>query len=136
LNLGGGNGQITNFGTLQTPNNGQYIGLIGGNISLNGGQINATGGRVDLGGLSVAGSVTFGVQGEAQLPINVTRGDVSLTNGARVDVGGAGGGDIAINARNVDILGGSVVINGIGSSSGLGTPKSVAGDVKIDATSQ
>jgi filamentous hemagglutinin family protein len=124
LNVGGGNGQITNFGTLQTPNNGQYIGLIGGNISLNGGQINTTGGRVDLGGLSVAGSVTFGVQGEAQLPINVARGDVSLTNGARVDVSGGG---IEITARNLTVTNEAQLV---ASTKGQGN----AGSVKITAT--
>jgi filamentous hemagglutinin family protein len=48
LNMDGGNGQITNLGTLQTPNLNQYIGLIGGNVSMNGGQIIAPGGRVEL----------------------------------------------------------------------------------------
>jgi filamentous hemagglutinin family protein len=33
LILGGGNGTIRNFGTLQTTNNSQYIGLIGGNVN-------------------------------------------------------------------------------------------------------
>jgi filamentous hemagglutinin family protein len=94
LTMGGGNGQISNFGTLQTTNPNQYIGLIGGNVNLNGGQIIAPGGRVDIGGLSAPGTVTFGVQRDAQLPTNVERGDVLLTNGARVDVTGAGGGDI------------------------------------------
>ncbi len=132
LNLGGGSGAISNFGTLQTTNPNQYIGLIGGNVSLNGGQIIASSGRVELGGLSVAGGVTFGTQGQAQLPTNISRGDVSLTNGARVDVGGGGSGDVAINARNVNILGGSVVASGIGT--GFGTPATVAGDVKVNAT--
>jgi filamentous hemagglutinin family protein len=135
LNMGGGNGQINNFGTLQTNNPSQYIGLIGGNVSMNGGEINAPGGRVELGGLSAVGTVGLGVDvnnRQVQFPTNVARGDVSLTNGARVDVAGAGGGDIAISARNLEILGGSVVRGGI--EQGLGTPETVAGDIKLNAT--
>jgi filamentous hemagglutinin family protein len=134
LNMGGGNGQITNFGTLQTTNPNQYIGLIGGNVSMNGGQINAPGGRIELGGLSAAGTVALGVDGNnlrAIFPTNVVRGDVSLTNQAGVNVAGAGAGDIAISAKNLEILGDSFVIGGI--FSGFGTPESVAGDIKVNA---
>jgi filamentous hemagglutinin family protein len=135
LNLGGGSGSISNFGTLQTPNPNQYIGLIGGNVSLNGGQINVFGGRVELGGLSAPEAVSLGTDINnlrAQFPTSVARGDVSLSNGARVSVVGAGGGDVVINARNVEILGASAVIGGI--LSGFGTTATVAGDVKVNAT--
>jgi filamentous hemagglutinin family protein len=135
LNLSGGNSAISNFGTLQTNNNSQYIGLIGGNVTLNGGKINAPGGRVELGGLLTTGSVVLGVDANnlrAQFPANVARGDVSLTNQARVSVADAGGGDIAISARNLEILSGSVIRGGL--EAGLGTPEAVAGDIKVDAT--
>ena len=126
---------IENYGTLKTNNPGQYIGLIGGDVTFNGGRIDAPGGRVELGGLSALGTVTLGVDADnfrAQFPTNVPRGDVSLTNQARVNVAGAGGGDIAINARNVEISSGSSVRGGI--ETGLGTPESVAGDIKLNAT--
>jgi filamentous hemagglutinin family protein len=135
LNMGGGNGQISNFGRLDTNNPNQYIGLIGGNVSMNGGVIIALGGRVELGGLSVPGTVTLGVEGNnlrAQFPTNVARGDVSLTNQAGVNVAGAGGSDIAITARNLEILGGSYLNGGI--FPGVGTPEAVAGDIKLNAT--
>jgi filamentous hemagglutinin family protein len=135
LNLGGGAGSISNFGSLFIPNLNQYIGLIGGNVSMNGGQINAPGGQVDLGGLSASGSVVLGKDGNnlsAQFPTNIARGDVALTNKATVNVVGQGGGDININARNVEILAGSIVSGGI--VSGFGTPETVAGDIKINAT--
>ncbi|MHC5779895.1 beta strand repeat-containing protein, partial [Nostoc sp.] len=67
-----------------------------------------------------------------KFPLNVTRASVSLTNQAGVYVEGAGGGDIAINARNLEILGGSVLYAGIGG--GLGTPETVAGDITLNAT--
>jgi filamentous hemagglutinin family protein len=132
---GSGSKGIENYGTLQTNNPGQYIGLIGGNITFNGGQINAPGGRVELGGLSSAGTVGLGVDGNmfgAQFPTNVTRGDVSMTDGSRVNVAGSGGGDIAVNANNLEILGSSILRGGIETS--LGTPEAVAGDIKINTT--
>jgi filamentous hemagglutinin family protein len=127
---------IENYGTLKTNNPGQYIGLFGGNVSFNGGNIDAPGGRVELGGLSVPGTVGLGVEGllGAQFPTNVTRGDVSFTNGAKVSVAGAGGGNITITAKNLEILSKSVIRGGI--EAGLGTPGAVAGDIKLDATGQ
>jgi filamentous hemagglutinin family protein len=111
LNLGGGTGAISNFGTLQTTNPNQYIGLIGGNVNMNGGQINAPGGRVELSGLSTVGTVVLGVDGNnprAQFPSNVARGNVSLTDRAKINVAGTvgGGGNIAINAGSLSLLDG------------------------------
>ncbi|WP_310425198.1 filamentous hemagglutinin N-terminal domain-containing protein [Chamaesiphon sp. VAR_48_metabat_135_sub] len=132
---GSGSKGIENYGALETKNPNQYIGLIGGNVTFDGGKINAPSGRVDLGGLLAPGTIGLGVEGNilrAQFPTNVTRGDVSFNNRARVSVAGSGGGDIAITARNLDLLGASVVRGGI--EEGLGTPASVAGDIKLDAT--
>jgi filamentous hemagglutinin family protein len=134
LNLGGG-GEIRNFGVLQTGNANQYIGLIGGNVSISGGQINALGGRVELGGLSAPGSVELGVDGNSprvSIPQDVDRSNVLLTNRAVVDVTGNGGSDIAINARTIQLFGESSLKGGI--FPGLGTPITVAGDIKLKAT--
>ncbi len=114
LNLGGGNGQISNFGTLQTTNPNQYIGLIGGNINMNGGQINAPGGRVDVGGLSAFGTVSLGTDLNnlrAKFPENVARGNVSLTDKARINVAQTvgGGGIIEINAGSLSLASGSQI---------------------------
>ena len=77
---------IENYGALQTNNLGQYVGLIGGDITINGGIVFAPGGRVDLGGLKNAGTVATDSQGLVFLGNNLTRSDVSLTNGALVNV--------------------------------------------------
>jgi filamentous hemagglutinin family protein len=132
LNLGGGNGEINNFGTLRINNPGQYIGLVGGNVSLNGGRIiSQAGSRVELGGLSAPGSVAVGIEGtnlRLSYPQNVTRANVSLNNNAVINTVGTAGADISINARNIEVLSGSNISNGI--RSGAGT----AGDVKLGAT--
>jgi filamentous hemagglutinin family protein len=137
LNLGGGSGAISNFGSLFIPNLNQYIGLIGGNVSLNGGRINAPGGTVELGGLSQAGTVGFSLDRGVQLPDNITRGNVSLVQVGAVpsiiDVTFGGGGNVRIFAKDIDLQGaGSVIATGI--YPGLGSPGAQAGDIKLDAT--
>ncbi|WP_292871147.1 S-layer family protein [Nostoc sp. LPT] len=121
---------------LQVPD-GKSLLLVGGNVSMDGGRLNAYGGQVELGGLAEPGSVALGVDGDnlsLKFPDNVTRADISFTNSAGVFVEAAGGGDIAVNARNLEILGGSVLSAGIGQ--GLGTPETVAGDITLNATGE
>jgi filamentous hemagglutinin family protein len=137
LNLGGGSGAISNFGSLFIPNLNQYIGLIGGNVNLNGGKIIAPGGTVELGGLSQAGTVGFSLDRGIQLPDNITRGNVSLVQAGAVpsiiDVTLGGGGDVRIFAKDIDLQGaGSVIATGI--YPGAGSPTAQAGDIKLDAT--
>jgi filamentous hemagglutinin family protein len=86
LNMGGGTGAINNFGTLQTNNDGQYIGLVGGNINFNGGKIIAPGGRVDLGGLNTAGTVSFNSNGLVFDNNNANRSNISIANGSSISV--------------------------------------------------
>jgi filamentous hemagglutinin family protein len=158
LNMGGGNGQIRNFGTLKTPNNGQYIGLIGGNVTLDGsqggGKIIAPGGRVDIGGLNSVGTITIGNNGLV-FGGDGLRSDVSLINGAGVTVRAAGtldnvttffnnvtapGSSINISANNLDILNSGAKLDnqpaaidaGFDTNSGVQTK--AAGDINIDAT--
>ncbi len=135
LVMGGGNGEIRTLGTIGTTNPGEYIGLIGGNVTIDGGRINAVGGRVEVGGLSAAGTLELGGDGNSfrvQFPINVMRSDVALMNGGRIYVPGNGGGDINITARNIDLSGGSSLASGIAFDAG--TPTTVAGDIKLNAT--
>ncbi|WP_310424017.1 S-layer family protein [Chamaesiphon sp. VAR_48_metabat_135_sub] len=80
---------IVNYGTLKTKNDNQYIGLIGGNVTLDGryggGKIVAPGGRVDLGGVNSAGTITIDDRGLVGSN-GVKFGDVSLINGGQVTV--------------------------------------------------
>jgi filamentous hemagglutinin family protein len=113
LTMGGGSGQISNFGKLQNNNPNPYIGLIGGNVTLDGGEISVPGGRVELGGLSALGTVNLGVDVNnlrAQFPTNVARGDVSLTNRAEVNTYSYSAVDTGVmgNGGNIDINAGSL----------------------------
>ncbi|MBD1930401.1 MULTISPECIES: filamentous hemagglutinin N-terminal domain-containing protein [Cyanophyceae] len=130
-------------GTLAVDEN-QSLLLIGGNvsptatstgkISIQGGALNAPGGRVELGGLLGVGTVGLNVDGNdlrLSFPDGITRTDVSLTDGANVNVRAGGGGSIVVNAQNLNMTGGSQLQAGINSP--LGSPESKAGDIEIIA---
>ena len=119
---------------LRVPD-GKSLLLVGGNINMDGGQLNAYGGRVELGGLAARGSVGLNVDGDKlslDFPAASTRADISLTNNAQVYVEAAGGGNIAVNARNLEVSGVSVLSAGIGK--GLGNAGAKAGDITLNAT--
>jgi filamentous hemagglutinin family protein len=159
LNFTGNAGAINNFGTLQTPNNGQYIGLIGGNVTLDGssggGKIVAPGGRVDIGGLSGAGSVSVDNNGLVFSSVGVGRSNVLLTDGAGITVRATGtldtvntffnnatanGSSLNISANNLALLDAGAISAtlpaaidaGLETNSGVQTK--AAGNINIDAT--
>ncbi|MBR8835266.1 MAG: filamentous hemagglutinin N-terminal domain-containing protein, partial [Stigonema ocellatum SAG 48.90 = DSM 106950] len=113
---------------------GQSLLLVGGDVNINGGSLRAYGGRVELAGLAAPGTVGLNV-GQNIFTLSMTEGvqraNVSLSNGASVNVRAQDGGSIAINAQNVSLTGGSILRAGI--ESGLGTPQSKAGDIVINA---
>jgi filamentous hemagglutinin family protein len=164
LNLGAnlaGSSGIINYGTLQTNNDNQYIGLIGGNVTLDGryggGKIIAPGGRVDLGGLNSTGTISIASQGLVFAGNNFTRSDVSLLNGAQVNVAAnqvlgnvstfsngvsSLGSRININANNLQIINDrstsnttpSNLVAGLNQNTGIKTTST--GGINIDATGQ
>ncbi len=114
---------------------GKTLALVGGSVSLDGAILQAPGGRVELSGIAGEGTVELNIQpsGEARLrfPDAVDRSDISLSNRALVDVAASGGGDIAINARNLNISGSSALRGGIKPENSTG---SQAGNIEINAT--
>ncbi|WP_019506628.1 filamentous hemagglutinin N-terminal domain-containing protein [Pleurocapsa sp. PCC 7319] len=85
---------------------GNDLALIGGQIDFEGGQVTAMGGNIELGGLSVAGTVGINSDGSFSFPEGVTQADINLSNGADVDARGAGGGNITVNAGNLNLAAG------------------------------
>jgi filamentous hemagglutinin family protein len=155
LNLSGGNGAISNFGTLQTPNNSQYIGLFGGNVTLDGsmggGKIIAPGGRIDMGGLNSAGTISVDNNGLVFSGSGLRRSDVSLIDGAGATVratdlspvntffnNGTSSSSINISANNIDFLNPSAQIGALaaGWEANLGSQTIPTGDIKLDATGE
>jgi filamentous hemagglutinin family protein len=161
LTMGGSNSGskgIINYGTLQTNNYSQYIGLIGGNVILDGqyggGKIVAPGGRVDLGGANSAGIITIddrGLVGSNGLKFS----DVSLLNGGQVTVRAdrtlgtvntflnnvtAPGSSINISTNNLKLTNDRSTVNAApsGLDAGLainsGTKTATSGSININST--
>ncbi|MFN6455014.1 MAG: filamentous hemagglutinin N-terminal domain-containing protein [Nostoc sp. EfeVER01] len=125
-----------NASGLRVPDRKSLL-LVGSDINMDGGRLRAYGGRVELGGLSAPGNINLQLDDNnfsLIFPENVTRADVSLKNAANINVSASDGGDIIVNARNIDILEESVLIAGIGQD--LGTPETVAGDITLNATGE
>ena len=139
LNLGNNPGDIVNRsynGNGLEVATGESITLVGGNINLEGGRLFAPEGRVELGGLSAAGKVGINADGSLIFPEGVTRADVTLTNGAEVDVRGAGGGIIGVNARNIELSGGELGSSNLfaGIAENSDSTEAQAGDITLNAT--
>lgn len=144
LQYGGTAGSILNQ-SRATNSSGQRVGLqvqagrtlalVGGDVRLDGGRLDALGGRVEVGGVAGTGTVGLSVN-DNNLGLSfgngVARADVSLTNSSRVNVRSGGGGSIAINARNIEVLGKSRVFSEIGPD--LGSVGAQAGDITLNAT--
>lgn len=100
---------------LRVPD-GQSLLLLGGDVFNEGGWLRSPGGRIELGGLSGAGTVGLNISDRnfsLNFPANVALASVSLTDSADVNVASSGGGSIAVNARNMNVLGGSSLRAGI-----------------------
>ncbi|MBE9020474.1 S-layer family protein, partial [Chroococcidiopsidales cyanobacterium LEGE 13417] len=113
---------------------GRTLALIGGNVSLEGGDLTAAGGRVELGAVAAPGVV--GINPDLSgfrfsFPTDLTLSDISLTNGAFIDVRAGGGGSIAVNSRNLSLTRGSQLRAGI--ARGQGTDGAQAGDIDVNA---
>jgi filamentous hemagglutinin family protein len=124
-------------------NPGEIIGLIGGEIAISGNgvpsadsepisNITAQGAKVWLGGLAEAGTVTLDENLNPSLPNDVTRADIFLVDGARIDVASASGGEISLIGNNVILTGASQLFGGITADST--SIEAQAGDITIDAT--
>ncbi|TVQ21695.1 MAG: filamentous hemagglutinin N-terminal domain-containing protein [Leptolyngbya sp. DLM2.Bin15] len=133
---------------LSVPD-GRSLILLGGDVILEGGYLRASGGRVELGGLAEPGIVNIrssrdGRRLRLTYP-DAARSAVTLTDGAIIDVTGAGRGDLSITAGNLSILSGSNICGGLGASSfcgrdedqqAVGTSRSLAGNVVLVSTNR
>lgn len=134
LQYAGNAGSIQVQGSILQVPNGETLALVGGLVSLDGAGVGALGGRVELAAVGGSGIVGLSVNDNdlrLSFPDTLALADVSLANGAFVDVTAGGGGSIAIHVRNLNILGGSSLLAGI--QEGLGSPDSKAGDIEVNA---
>ncbi len=98
-------GAITSQAQLQVSK-GQSLLLVGGDVSLNGGGLKAPEGLIELGGMAGVGTLDLSVNGNTlgvSFPNGVALGNVSLSNKARVDTSGEGGGTIQVHGGRVTL---------------------------------
>lgn len=96
---------------LEVPN-GRSLLLVGGDVNIDGGRLTASGGRVELGAVANSGTVGLSIDGNnlrLSFPDAVARTDISLSNGAVVDVSGGGGGEIQLQGRHVTLANKSLI---------------------------
>ena len=123
-------GSITSQSTAGLEvQSGKSLTLVGAKVSLEGGSLTAPGGRVELGGLAASGTVGINSHGSLSFPNDVARANVSLTNGAKVDVRNpvGKGGEINITTATFDVTNSQL----IASTSGQGD----AGNININTNS-
>lgn len=110
---------------------GQSLNLVGGEISLNGSILDAPEGTVNLGSVATAGTVTF-TESNLNFGENLSFADITLSNGASVNVNQGGSGTINVKAKNLTLADRSILNGGIDSLTS--TPETRAGDVTIELT--
>ena len=110
---------------------GNTLTFAGGNVIVDGGILQAPGGRIELGGLASEGTITINGDGSLSFPANIPRADVSIINKAGINVLAGGGGNIAINAENIEISDESLLTTGI--ATGLGKIDAQAGNISLNA---
>ncbi|MCU0535878.1 MAG: filamentous hemagglutinin N-terminal domain-containing protein [Hydrococcus sp. Prado102] len=104
---------------------GKFLGTIQGigQPNLEGRDIVLLGGAIDASSNGIAGNIVLN-----------SAGNTSLSNGATVNVLGAGGGSITVNAQNLSMSKGSQLSAGI--RSGLGSPQAQAGNVRLNVADE
>jgi filamentous hemagglutinin family protein len=118
---------------LRVPD-GKSLLLVGGNVSVDDSGLRAYDGRVEVAGLAAPGNIGLNMTGDIlslNIPKDVTLADVFLSNNTGISVLGTFGGNIAINARNIDINSSSLFA---GIAIGKGSPTTQAGDITLNAT--
>ena len=118
---------------LRVPD-GKSLLLVGGEINFDGGGLIAPEGNIELASVTVPGTVGLNISGDTfslNTPEDLERGDITLANKSSTVVSGSGGGNIKINARNLEISD-SFIIAGNGENSD--NPNAQAGDINLNAT--
>ncbi|MEL7035107.1 MAG: filamentous hemagglutinin N-terminal domain-containing protein [Cyanobacteria bacterium J06592_8] len=115
---------------LNVPQN-QTLALVGGDVIFDNAIAISPGSNIELGGLSEPGIVQLNSDGSLTFPTNIQRSNIALTNESLINIRADGGGNININAGNVEISGDSIIRAGI--DQGLGSPEAQSGDVNINA---
>jgi filamentous hemagglutinin family protein len=120
---------ITVIGSSLSVKSSKTVALVGGDVSLNKAVFQPFGGRIELGGLAESGTVGLTFVGNTpslNFPADALRSNVSIDK-STLTVAGLNGGDIFINAENINISD-SFLLAGIFIGAG-----GQAGDIALNA---
>ncbi len=142
--LGNSLNSLNSAGLFVQP--GKTLALVGGKVSLTGTLLRSPDSRIEIGGLAAPGIVGLNLDPSSaslkslSFPNQGQRADVFISssgrNGTNIDVSGRVGGSIAINARNLNILGDALAQNTLrtGIAIAQGSIQTTAGDINLNAT--
>lgn len=138
VQFNGNPGSLEATGATLNVSEGESMALVGGEISLDDVEMNAPAGRIDLVGVGEAGQVRFEVgdadsgfpSGGFGVPADLNRASVLLRNGTALNVVASQGGDIKIQASEIELWD-SFLDAGI--AEGFGNPDGQSGNIGLDA---
>ena len=144
LNLGDNPGDIVNRSTVRDSaeeviglevNPGNNLTFVASNLNFEGGSLTAIGGDIYLSAISESGTVEISENGSLSFAEDISRGDITLSNGSEVDVRGFGGGNIQVDVGNLNLEGGELGISSIraGIREESTAIEAQVGDITIDA---
>jgi filamentous hemagglutinin family protein len=115
-------------GALTVPSS-QTLTLIGGDVKFESGRIYAPGATLQVVGVGQQGSIALNSDLTAELPSDISRGEIQLLERSSLEVLGEGGGRIDVVAQSLKLQERSAIVGGISSDSL--SPSASAGDVII-----
>lgn len=128
LQYGPNVGNITLEGSRLEVAQQRNLAILGGNVVMNGGQLLAPSGNITLGGIGSGEIALDNTITEFSNPINGA--DVTLSNGAIVDVTGSNG-SIQVQGDQITLIGGSQLRSGLPLNGGEIGDR--AGDIQVNA---
>ena len=114
---------------------GNNLTFVASNLNFDGGSLTASGGDIYLGAISESGTIEISENGSFSFAEDISRGDITLSNGSEVNVRGSGGGNIKVDVQNLNLEGGELGIGSIraGIRAESTAIEAQVGDITIDA---
>ena len=119
---------------LKVPDNKSLL-LVGGDIIIDGGGLYSFDGRLELGGLAESGTINLDFTEDSfslEFPKDRVLSNTSIVNEASLNATGTSGGNIAINASNLNVQNKSKISSGIVKNTAISNSK--PGNISITAT--
>ncbi|WP_413164562.1 filamentous hemagglutinin N-terminal domain-containing protein [Capilliphycus salinus ALCB114379] len=110
----------------------QTLALVGGNININGALLQARSGQIELAGVN--GGIVGIEENRLNIPANIQRSDVLLSDNSNLQVIGNGRGNINIFARNISIENNEIALRAGIAQNNQSPEGSTPGNIQINAT--